>query len=120
VGGDHDPKDDVGFFAADLGRTIKLDLTTAGAQNSDDECLPVGRYLLHADLPANRIAWVTVGAFVKGTPIGLLDDVPSMPMQNKTFVLFEFHVRKGVNDRIGGKMSGGTGTLYITKISFRL
>ncbi len=118
---DHDPKDDVAYFAADLGRTIQLSLTIAGAQTSDDEgALPAGRYLLQADVTAARIAWVTVGKFVKGTPIALLNAVPSFPMQNKLVVLQELHVRRGVNDRIGARMSQGEGILYITRVSYGL
>ena len=121
MGADHDPKDDVAFYAATLGRTRKIELSTTGAQLSDDEGpLPVGRHLVHVDISGNAIAWVSVGKYKKGVVISLPDDVPALPMQHKTFVLFEYNVRNGVNDRIGGVMSNGEATLYITEISFRL
>lgn len=118
---DHDPKDDVAFYAATLGRTRKVVITAAGEQLSDDEgALPAVRHLIHLDISGNNVAWISVGPFKKGVQISRPADIPALPMQATTLLMFEYNVRKGVNDRIAGRMANGTATLYITEVSYKL
>lgn len=114
----HSAEDDIAAFAAVVGFTRKIQATTAGVQDSDaNGPLSPGRYLIQAIFNGNAIIWISFGKFEKGVTIDMPNDVPAFPLSNSVLIAIEFHVRKGVDDRIGARTSTGTADVYITKVS---
>lgn len=134
MGDAHAGDDDIAFYAAALGRTRKIAVSTTAAQLPDTEApLEPGRYLLHVrfDSGCDQI-WVAMGEHKKGVPLPVAADVPYFPFLVGTVVALEVNVRpkpqspkvapsaKSVdkpNTQIAAITNAGTGTLYITQIS---
>lgn len=115
----HRSSDDLAFFAAALGPTIELEADVTGDQTSDDVgALEPGRYLVQLRATVDDITWITVGPFVKGDPITAHNDVPAFPLSRIGLMAVEFHVRKGLNDRVAARTAAGTSSVYITKVSY--
>lgn len=121
MGAAHNGEDDIAFFAADIGYTRLLDLTTTIAFPPDAEGpLPPFRYLVQVlDMSAGATCWVHFTKFEKtdqpvvATPGAAGDQ--RIPL--KALAAFEVNVRKGYNDRIGALVSTGTGKIAITAVS---
>lgn len=120
MAGQHRADDDIAFYAADLGPTRRLSVSTTPAQLPDEDgpLLP-GRYVLFVDdMDASFTkAWVRLGAFIKGAVLPVQADVPWFPLSATGLVFIEFHVREKVNDRVAAVTGAGTANLYISLIS---
>lgn len=122
MAGQHRADDDLAYFAATLGRTVKLLAGAEGSVQLPDEGgpLPPGRYLIQI-LDVTEIGarvWVVAVPFEKGEPpISVPADVPAFPFAVEGVIALETNVRKGDSDQIAARTSAGTATVYITKIS---
>ena len=111
------------YFAAVLGKTRYLAVTSAPVQFSDaDGPLVPGRYLLHiADtLPLNAppMVWVNMGPFVKGETLAVAAETPyGPPFQDGRVLALEVNVRPGLNDQVSAITASGSAILYLTRIS---
>ncbi len=119
----HRVTDDIAFYAADIGDTIVLAASAAGAQTPDvgaAGALPPGRYLVQARnlSVATAVVWVHVGSWVTAVPIVLTVGAGRrrVPLSAEVPAI-EFHVRKNDSDRIGAITSSGTADVWITRIS---
>lgn len=119
------PDDQQDYFAADVGPTRTLAVvaanmvSSAGATPADPEgALPPGKYLLQRGAPGGAdVMWIDAIPFKKGDAAwtGLSAAAPRMPLIRDSLVI---HVRKGHNDRIVARVTGGVGAaLHITQIS---
>ena len=121
-GAAHNGDDDIAFFAADVGYTYVLPLTT------DLTTLPAalgalvpGRYLVQVGgLNTGAIAWIHFDAYQDdppaiNTPTGAgKQRVPLMPTG---LIAIETHAVKKYSDRISGIVTTGTATFYVTRVS---
>lgn len=119
------PDDQLDYFASDLGPTRTLAVvaanmvSSAGASPADpDGALPPGKYLLQRGAPGGAdVMFIDAIPFVKGDTswTALSAAAPRMPLIRDSIVL---HVRKGHNDRIIARVTGGAGAaLHITQVS---
>src|SRR5688500_18425020 len=104
-------KDDIAFFAANLGRTYAIGADATGVQLTDNERLPEGRYLIQLRTLVDDYVWITVRPFVAGEAVTAYNAPPAFPMSRLGLIAMEFHVRKGVNDRISARTSAGVATV---------
>lgn len=109
------------FYDADIGETLVVALTGASAQTSDAQgALSPGRWLVQVVDPTNR-TWIRFGPFVAaGTLTAVAAQGPQrIPIDPDGMVrAFEILIRPNHNDRVAGIVeSGGTATLWLTKIS---
>lgn len=116
---DHSAADDVAYFAADLGLTRLIAVSTVPAQLATaDGPLAPGRYAVFIDdCVGLGKAWVRTGPWNGGAVLPVTAGIPWFPMCQGGLVFVEFHVRQGVNDQIAVVSSVGTANLYITGIS---
>jgi len=109
------------FFDQQIGRSWRLGLTAGGTTQTPEALVP-GKYLVrlldHSNNsahiqtgPAGTSITITVPGAVAGGGSDLVDTYRVDPAESESFVL---HVKKGVNDRIAGRMAAGTGELWIT------
>jgi hypothetical protein len=117
----HTAEDDNAFFAASLGATRKLSVSTTPSQLPDaDGPLPPGRYLVHVvdyQPPGKTRVWWRVGKFEKGDTLPIAAGVPYFPFRVDGIGAMEINVREGFDDRIAAVTDTGTATLFITRIS---
>ena len=118
----HRADDDIAFYAADLGFTHGIALTTSPGQIPDvDGALVPGRWLLHvANVPSKATVWIKMGKFEKGSVLDVVAAVPNFPMSPAGIMALEVNVREGVNDQVVALVAGTgnpTANLYITLIS---
>jgi hypothetical protein len=113
----HNSKDDIAFFARDLGFTQVIAAGVAASQRADAEGpLEPGAYLVHiANLVGATTVWIKTGKF--GTVIPVTAAVPSFPMSPSTVSQREFVVVKGYNDQVAAITDAGTANVYLTKVS---
>ncbi len=131
-GGAHAGDDDIAYYAASLGCTRKLDVTSAPTQLTDaDGPLEPGRYLLQARFGSgsNSDIWVAMGPFEKGETLVVAADVPHFPFLENGVIAIEVNVRPvpkqqkatraqdRPNNQVAAVTSSGSATLYITAIS---
>ncbi len=114
--------DVVGFYAADIGITRALVIGAgASAMTSDaDGPLTPGRWVIQLRTALlTEYAWIRVGTYKKGTPLSASTGPGNnrFPLSPSALIAIEFHVRKGVNDRIAGITESGAATLYISRVS---
>ena len=115
--------DEVGFFAAAIEVTRSLSLSTTSVQLTDAQGpLAPGRYVIQLR-PASSAeiwCWVHAGPFIKGDVITATtgEGRNRFPLSNAGLIAIEFHVRRDVNDRIAAVLESGSGTLYISKVSW--
>ncbi len=110
------PSDSLAFFAADLGITYQVDLTTTTAHSVK---LPPGLYVVQALSYAGGAArvWAAARAFEAGRLNDVAAAVPFFPMDEGGPVSkFEIAVKAGVNDQVSGRTDAGTASLFITCI----
>jgi hypothetical protein len=122
VAGPHKADDDLAYFAASLGRTVKLLAVAGGSVQLPDDGGPLvpGRYLIQI-LDVSVVGaqvWVVAAKFEKGLPpISVPTDAPAFPFAMEGVIALETNVRLGDSDQIAARTSAGTATVYITKIS---
>lgn len=112
------PSDQIAYYAADLGETRVLAVTTASSALTEQ--LAPGRYLLQL-IPSDdtAVTWVCAGAWDPTTPktATAAAGKQRVPLSGKTIVTFEYNVRRGYNDALAAIASAGTANLYVTRIS---
>jgi hypothetical protein len=119
------PDDQQDFYASDLGPTRTLAVVAANAVSSAGAtpgdpagALPPGKYLLQRGAPGGAdVMWIDAIPFKKADAAwtGMAAAAPAHPLIRDSLVL---HVRKGHNDRIVARVTGGAGAaLHITLIS---
>ena len=119
--GDHD----IAYYEARIGHTFAL--TTAGAAtpafvNEDaDGPIPAARYLIQlasVSVPA-VVAWIGFSAFEAGDTAGSVAGAgpARIPLSQSTIIAIETHVLEAADDRITVETIGGTGTVYVTRVS---
>lgn len=122
-GAAHNGEDDIAFFAADIGFTYVLPLTTTlSVMPSADGALVAGRYLVQVvGLTTGAIAWLHFDHYQKDVPPDpspLTGQGPQrVPLSAAAIIAIETHVKKGYSDRLCGLVTSGTATLYATLVS---
>ena len=121
-GAAHNGDDDIAFYAADVGYTYVLPLTTGlSTLPAVDGALVPGRYLVQVGgLTTGAIAWVHFDAYQ--------DDPPAIsnptgagrqrvPLMATGLIAIETHAVAKYSNRISGIVTSGTATLYVTRVS---
>lgn len=121
-GSAHNGEDDIAFFAADIGHTYVLPLTTGlTTLPAALGALVPGRYLIQVGgLSAGAVAWLHFDKYQDDppnipTPIGA--GPQRIPILLSAVIAIETHAVKGYSDRLSGILTTGTATLYATRVS---
>jgi hypothetical protein len=111
------------YFAASLGRRLRLGVDTTARQTGDR--IGVGKYLVNAvglstdSMGVKTVPWVDGATETHSIPAapaaGATDFADGILLSsgNPSFILY---VRKGVNDRLVAIMSANSATLEMTKV----
>jgi len=121
-GSAHNGEDDIAFFAADIGHTYVLSLSTGlTTLPAALGALVPGRYLIQVGgLSAGAIAWVHFDKF-QDTPPNIPSPIGEgpqrIPLLQTAVIAIETHALKGYSDRLSAIVTSGAATLYATRIS---
>lgn len=118
------PDDQLDFFGADIGPTRTLAavaanaVSTAGTATTDPGgTLPPGRYLIQCTPPGGTdIVFVGAVPFKKGD-VSWQTQAAAAPNAPLIRSFIEINVRKGHNDRIYARTTGGTSSVFVTQIT---
>lgn len=121
-GSAHNGEDDIAFFAADVGYTYVMALSTAlTTLPAALGALVPGRYLIQiGGLSAGAVAWVHFDKFQDDppnivTPTGA--GPQRVPIMSSSVVAIETHAVKGYSDRLSAILTSGSAVLYATRVS---
>ena len=119
--GDHD----IAYYEATVGETAALTTSAADTPaflNDDDAAaLLPARYLIQVAAVSDPavVVWVGFSPFVRGeAPASVAGAGPKrVPLSQSTIIAIETHVLEDTDDRVTVESTGGTATVYVTRVS---
>lgn len=119
--GDHD----IAFYEATIGETLAHTTSgpaTPGFLNDDDAgALTPARYLIQVAAVSDPavVVWVGFSEFEAGaTPASIAAaGLKRIPLSQSTIIAIETNVLEAEDDRVTIESTGGTATVYVTRVS---